>query len=175
MPSYPHPARAVRGPAVAGSFYPAAAHVLARTVTELPATAGTVATTHPPKAIIAPHAGHGYSGATAVGIAAVLRRLWGGDETLMIVSSDLAHLHRHADAQWLDRTPTDAIRALRSDLDPEQACGALPVNGLNLLARELGLRATLVDRCNCGDTCGDISRVVGYASLAYFEPANHEH
>lgn len=108
-------------------------------------------------------------------VAQVLRRLWGGDETLIVISSDLSHFHRYAAAQALDRATADAILQLRTDLEPEQACGALPVNGLNLLARELGLQPALIDLCNSGDTCGDKSRVVGYAAFAYYETVRHEH
>lgn len=112
--------------------------------------------------------------ATPDEVAQVLRLLWGGDETLIVISSDLSHFHRYAEAQVLDRATADAILELRTDLDHQQACGATPVCGLTLLARELGLRAELVDLCNSGDTCGDKDRVVGYASFAFHEPA-HEH
>jgi len=108
-------------------------------------------------------------------VAEVLRRLWGGDETLIVISSDLSHFHRYAEAQALDRATAEAILQLRSDLHHEQACGATPVCGLTLLARELGLHTELVDLCNSGDTCGDKGRVVGYASFAFHEPAPSEH
>ncbi len=106
-------------------------------------------------------------------VAEVLRLLWGGDETLIVVSSDLSHFHRYADAQALDRATADAILELRSDLNHTQACGATPVCGLTLLARERGLQTELVGLCNSGDTCGDKDRVVGYASFAFHEPAHH--
>lgn len=108
-------------------------------------------------------------------VAQVLRLLWGGDETLIVISSDLSHFHRYADAQALDRATAEAILELRSDLDHAQACGATPVCGLTLLARELGLQTELIDLCNSGDTCGDRDRVVGYASFAFHEPAPHAH
>lgn len=107
-------------------------------------------------------------------VAQVLRRVWGGDETLIVVSSDLSHFHRYAAAQALDRATADAILRLHTDLDHEQACGATPVCGLTLLARELGLQPELVDLRNSGDTCGDRDRVVGYASFAFREPAHHD-
>jgi AmmeMemoRadiSam system protein B len=109
-------------------------------------------------------------------VADVLRRLWGGDDTLIVVSSDLSHYHRHAEAQQLDRATAGSILQLRSDLDPDQACGALPVNALNRVARELGLSPALVDLCNSGDTAGDRDRVVGYAAFAYYdEHPQHGH
>lgn len=107
-------------------------------------------------------------------VAQVLRRVWGGDETLIVVSSDLSHFHRYAAAQALDRATANAILQLHTDLDHEQACGATPVCGLTLLARELGLQPELVDLHNSGDTCGDRDRVVGYAAFAFREPAHHD-
>jgi AmmeMemoRadiSam system protein B len=108
--------------------------------------------------------------ATPEEVAQVLERLWGGEETLVVVSSDLSHYHDYAEAQRLDRETAGAIAGLHIDLDPEQACGAYPVNGLNLVAQRRGLQPVLLDLRNSGDTAGDRSRVVGYAAFAYHEP-----
>lgn len=108
--------------------------------------------------------------ATPEEVAQVIERLWGGEETLVVVSSDLSHYHRYAEAQRLDRETAGAIAGLHTDLDPEQACGAYPVNGLNLVAQRRGLQPVLLDLRNSGDTAGDRSHVVGYAAFAYHEP-----
>lgn len=108
--------------------------------------------------------------ATAAEVAAVIDRLWGGPETLIVVSSDLSHYHPYAEACALDRRTTNDILALASSLDHEQACGATPINGLALCARRRGLAAELLDLRNSGDTAGDRSRVVGYAAFAFTEP-----
>lgn len=100
-------------------------------------------------------------------VAEVIDRLWGGAETLIVVSSDLSHYHPYAEACAIDRETADAILALASGLDHEQACGATPINGLLLCARRHGLRTELLDLRNSGDTAGDKSRVVGYASFAF--------
>jgi AmmeMemoRadiSam system protein B len=105
--------------------------------------------------------------ATPREVADVMRLLWGGPETLIVVSSDLSHYHRYADACAIDRATADAVLALSPTLDHEQACGATPVNGLLLCARERGLQPELLDLRNSGDTAGDKSRVVGYASFAF--------
>jgi MEMO1 family protein len=102
-------------------------------------------------------------------VAAVLEKLWGGPETLIVVSSDLSHYLTYAHAQSIDRETCNAILDLRSDIDHEQACGATPVSGLTLTARRKGLKPELVDLRNSGDTAGDKSRVVGYASFAFYE------
>jgi AmmeMemoRadiSam system protein B len=109
--------------------------------------------------------------ATPDEVAGVIELLWGGSETLIVVSSDLSHYHRYADACAIDRATGDAILALSAALDHEQACGATPINGLLLAVHNHGLRPELLDLRNSGDTAGDKSRVVGYASFAF---AAHE-
>jgi AmmeMemoRadiSam system protein B len=100
-------------------------------------------------------------------VAEVLDRLWGGPETLVVVSSDLSHFHGYAQAREIDRASADRILALDGPLDHEEACGATPINGLLLCARHRGLAPELIDLRNSGDTAGDRSRVVGYASFAF--------
>jgi AmmeMemoRadiSam system protein B len=102
-------------------------------------------------------------------VAEVIDALWGGPETLIVVSSDLSHYLDYRTAQRTDRTTCDAILQLRSDVDHDHACGATPVSGLTLAARRKGLRPELLDLRNSGDTAGDKSRVVGYASFAFYE------
>jgi AmmeMemoRadiSam system protein B len=111
--------------------------------------------------------------ATAQQVATVIDMLWGGDETLIVISSDLSHYLPYAEAQATDHATTQAILALRTDINHHQACGATPVIGLNLLAQQRGLKAQLIDLRNSGDTAGDKARVVGYASFAYYESATH--
>lgn len=111
--------------------------------------------------------------ASPAAVAEVLAELWGGPETLIVISSDLSHYHPYTHAQRTDRRTVDQILKLRASLDHEQACGATPVNGLIETAARLGLVPHLLDVRNSGDTAGDRSRVVGYASLAFCEPADH--
>jgi len=101
-------------------------------------------------------------------VAEVLEQLWGGPETLIVISSDLSHFHDYASAQQLDRSTSDAIESLQAeDLHSENACGCVPVSGLLYLARERGLRATTVDVRNSGDTAGTKDRVVGYGGFVF--------
>ncbi|WP_310450139.1 AmmeMemoRadiSam system protein B [Sulfuritalea sp.] len=102
-------------------------------------------------------------------VAQVLERLWGGPETLIVISSDLSHFHGYAEAQKIDQATAEHILALDQLSSFEQACGALPINGLLALAKQRGLRIERVAQCNSGDTAGDKSRVVGYASFALYE------
>lgn len=106
--------------------------------------------------------------ATPEEVAGVLDALWGGPETLILVSSDLSHYLSYREAVSVDRATCEAILALETDLHHEQACGATPVCGLTLAAQRKGLRAELLDVRNSGDTAGDKSRVVGYAAFAFY-------
>jgi hypothetical protein len=99
----------------------------------------------------------------------VLETLWGGPETLIVVSSDLSHYLPYDDARVVDRETAQAILELTTGLSHEQACGATPVTGLTHLARRRGLKPELIDLRNSGDTAGDKSRVVGYGAFAFYE------
>jgi len=105
--------------------------------------------------------------ASAQQVADAIDLLWGGDETLIVVSSDMSHFLPYTDALATDRATARAIVELRTDITHHQACGATPVCGLNLLAQRRGLTPRLIDLRNSGDTAGDKSRVVGYAAFAY--------
>ena len=108
-------------------------------------------------------------GATPHEMAQLLDEVWGGEETLIVVSSDLSHFLPYAGACERDRRTADAILALAARLDPEEACGAAPVNGLLEIARRRGLEVELLDLRNSGDTAGGRSQVVGYGSFAFRE------
>jgi AmmeMemoRadiSam system protein B len=112
--------------------------------------------------------------ASAEAVAAVLDRLWGGPETLIVVSSDLSHYLPYTAAQEIDRRTAARIVACDPTIGHEEACGATPVNGLLLAARQHGLKTYLIDLRNSGDTAGDRSRVVGYGGFAFAETI-HEH
>jgi AmmeMemoRadiSam system protein B/AmmeMemoRadiSam system protein A len=103
-------------------------------------------------------------------VAEVIERLWGGDETLIVVSSDLSHYLPYDDARATDRTTAARIAALATDIDPHEACGAHALNGALAAARQHGLQAELLDLRNSGDTAGDRRRVVGYAALSLTAP-----
>lgn len=101
-------------------------------------------------------------------VAGALDALWGGAETLIVISSDLSHYLPHDEAARMDAATAKEILAL-GRLDPEGACGAAAVNGLLVAARRRKLRAELVDLRNSGDTKGDKRRVVGYGAFAFYE------
>ena len=109
--------------------------------------------------------------ATPAQVAEVIERLWGGVETLIVISSDLSHYHAYEEARAMDRVTAQAILDFSTDIDHEQACGATPVAGMLLAARRFGLNAELLDLRNSGDTAGGRGRVVGYGSFAFWDGA----
>jgi hypothetical protein len=112
-------------------------------------------------------------GASPGEMAQLLEEVWGGDETLVVVSSDLSHYLPYASARARDRDTAQAILDLDPRLDPEDACGAAPVNGLLEIARRRGLEVELVDLRNSADTAGGRDQVVGYGSFVFREPGRH--
>lgn len=107
--------------------------------------------------------------ATAAEVAAVLEVLWGGEETLIVISSDLSHFLPYYVAQSVDQETVQNILDLRGPISHEQACGGTPINGFLMAAESHHLRPQLLDYRNSGDTAGDKNRVVGYASFAFME------
>ena len=101
-------------------------------------------------------------------VVAVLYRLWGGPETVIVVSSDLSHFHDYATAQRRDAETAAAIeRGVWADLGPGDACGYLAIAGLLIEATRRGLKARRLALCNSGDTAGARDRVVGYGAWLF--------
>lgn len=113
--------------------------------------------------------------ATPEEVAEVLEALWGGPETLIVISSDLSHFLPYRTAQTVDQGTVQRIMSLSGSVTHEQACGGTPVNGLLLAARHHHLQPKLLGQCNSGDTGGDRDRVVGYAAFAFTQEASHGH
>ena len=103
-------------------------------------------------------------------VAQLYDALWGGTETLIVVSSDLSHYLPYDAACRRDRDTAQAILGLEATLVPEEACGAAPINGLLRAARAKNLSPRLVDLRNSGDTSGSRDRVVGYGAFAFHAP-----
>jgi len=106
--------------------------------------------------------------ATPTEIKEVLDLLWGGEETLIVVSSDLSHYYNYETAQRLDNATSKAIETLQPKAISyhQQACGCVPISALLLAARERGLHPATLDLRNSGDTAGFRDQVVGYGTYA---------
>lgn len=106
--------------------------------------------------------------ATADEVAEVLELLWGGPETLIVISSDLSHYHNYDTAQHMDTATSLAIERLEPEkITHDGACGRIPVTGLLKAARHHGLRAETIDLRNSGDTAGPRNQVVGYGAYVF--------
>lgn len=109
-------------------------------------------------------------GADTEQVAELLERVWGGDETVIVVSSDLSHFLDHATARRADvATAEQILRLDPTPLEGEQACGCRAINGLLRVARTRGLQPRLLDLRNSGDTAGPRDRVVGYGAFGFYD------
>jgi AmmeMemoRadiSam system protein B len=106
--------------------------------------------------------------ASAAEVAEVLESLWGGDETLILISSDLSHFLDDQSARALDARTAAAILRLQPEaIGSDQACGRYPMAGLLQLAKARGLKAEQLDLRNSSETAGPRDRVVGYGAYAF--------
>lgn len=102
-------------------------------------------------------------------VAQLLDEVWGGPETLIVVSSDLSHFHEYREARAIDAATVSSIEDQLPVIGPQQACGCRPLNGLLTTTRRRGMQIVTLDVRNSGDTGGSHDRVVGYASFAATE------
>jgi AmmeMemoRadiSam system protein B len=100
-------------------------------------------------------------------VATVIDALWGGPETLVIVSSDLSHYLPYTEGRAADEQTARKVVALETDLTGDDACGFVGLRGLLVVARRKGLTCKLLDLRSSGDTAGKMrSEVVGYGAFA---------
>ena len=107
--------------------------------------------------------------ATPSQVAEVLEALWGGPETIIVVSSDLSHYLPYRECHAMDEGTARQILLLDPALARERACGAAPVAGFLEAARRQQRHPLLLDLRNSGDTAGGREEVVGYGAFAFFE------
>lgn len=106
--------------------------------------------------------------ATPQQISHFLDLIWGSDETLIVVSSDLSHYLSYKDAVKKDRHTADAILSLDpNQIGDDDACGSVAVKGLMVSAKQKGLKPLLLDLRNSGDTGTEKTRVVGYGAFCF--------
>ena len=108
--------------------------------------------------------------ATVQEVAEVVDRLWGGPETLIVISTDLSHYQDYRAAKAIDGNTIERISRLATDIHHDEACGATPLNGFLSLLKDKRLDIRLLAANNSGDTAGGKDRVVGYSSFAVYEP-----
>lgn len=106
-------------------------------------------------------------------VSEVLSAVWGGAETLIVISSDLSHYHEYETARQIDAATSNAIKNYQLNaIGPNQACGCRPMRGLLNLAKQRDMEIRILDVRNSGDTAGPHDRVVGYGaySVHYRQP-----
>ncbi|HSM98805.1 MAG TPA: AmmeMemoRadiSam system protein B [Gallionella sp.] len=113
--------------------------------------------------------------ASAEEVAEVLETVWGGEETLIVISSDLSHYLPYTTAQRVDNDTARSILKLQQPIAHDHACGGTPISGLIVAARKHRLAPHLLDLRNSGDTAGSHAQVVGYASFAFTEEKSNVH
>lgn len=101
-------------------------------------------------------------------VAALIDTLWGGPETVIIVSTDLSHFQDYPTAEAHDKNTCERILLGDTSLQGGDACGSAPLNGLLHSERGGRLQRELLARCNSGDSNGDRERVVGYGAFAFY-------
>ena len=100
-------------------------------------------------------------------VALLLEQVWGDEQTLIVISSDLSHYHNYETALRLDKQTSKLIEQLQPEkIFSENACGKNPLNGLLTLAKTKQLKINQLDLRNSGDTAGSKDRVVGYGAYA---------
>ena len=92
--------------------------------------------------------------------------LWGGDETRIVVTTDLSHYHDQTTANTLDRETATAIVERYDVPGPDRACGEAATRSLLRVARRRALTVRLLDLRTSADTAGEPERVVGYGAFA---------
>jgi AmmeMemoRadiSam system protein B/AmmeMemoRadiSam system protein A len=98
-------------------------------------------------------------------VADVLDAVWGGPETLIIISTDLSHYLDYNAAQSLDNRTVQAIETFDlPHIGTDQACGRIPLKGMLEIAKMRNMDITTLDVRNSGDTAGTHERVVGYGA-----------
>ncbi len=105
-----------------------------------------------------------------------LRDLISQKNVLLVISTDLSHYQAYEQANVLDKFCIDSIKSLDLDVFSKrvnsgtaQLCGVIPVSIMMSIAKELGLKAEILRHATSGDSAGDKDKVVGYASIVFYE------
>lgn len=102
-------------------------------------------------------------------VAGVLRHLWDGDDTLIVVSSDLSHFLDYPNARGMDSETSHYIEHFELEqLDGQRACGYRGIQGLLRIAQEQQLHVKTIDLRNSGDMTDERGPVVGYGSFVAY-------
>jgi len=107
--------------------------------------------------------------ADASDVSNVIEKLWGGRDTLIVISSDLSHYLPYDEGHEVDRRTAAKVVALDTSLAGEEACGYVGLRGLLVVARAKRLMCRVLDLRSSGDTAGPRVEVVGYGAFGFWE------
>lgn len=110
----------------------------------------------------------GKIGASA--LANVLEMMWGGAETLIVLSADLSHDLSHEATMKQDQLTVEEITDLSiENIDASRTCASHALRGLLTLARRRGMTASALATSTTADVDGKIDSVVGFGSFGLWE------
>lgn len=96
--------------------------------------------------------------------------IWGGNETVIVVSSDLSHYHDYATAQRSDAVTARMIESFDyMQLTADQACGCEAIRGFLKTGLRREMRCETRDLRNSGDTAGMEAEVIGFGAFQFFD------
>ena len=101
----------------------------------------------------------------------LLEKVWKSkNPDVLIVSSDLSHYHPYEEAVKIDRKTIELIlkKDVKGFIKYGDACGREAIKSLLLMAKKYNWKVDLLKYLNSGDTAGDKSAVVGYASIVFY-------
>jgi MEMO1 family protein len=103
-------------------------------------------------------------------VATLLATLLDTAATIVVVSTDLSHYLKRAQARTRDMHTATVVLTRDSDaLQPGDACGYHPLRGLLRHAADRGLLVEQLEMATSADAGGDPRRVVGYGSFLFHE------
>jgi len=100
----------------------------------------------------------------------ITQYLLNDENNIVVISSDLSHYHPYDLCMEIDKKVLNGV--LTSDIDlisQGEACGMIGIKAVTAAAERLNLNRKLLDYRNSGDTSGDKSAVVGYASFVFYK------
>ena len=103
-------------------------------------------------------------------IAALIEELWGGEETVFVISSDLSRSQKYTVARRMDSDTSDAIQKFEaSKINSDHACGYRAIRGFLKAALQREMSCQIVDLRNSADTAAVDIDITGFGAFHFYE------
>jgi len=103
-------------------------------------------------------------------LASLLDELWGGEETVLVISSDLSHRNDYTAAKKIDSATGEAIRNFEAaKINADQACGHRILRAFLKLALKRKMACKMMDLRNSADISGTSADIIGFGAFQFFE------